>query len=470
MAKDTKKSFRNPSTNIAKNIAQNSNITKAPDQTAEPLMVNKISMVAVNRTPTTVGDWRLSHISAESIYFPNRSRLYDLYKDTELDGHLTGIVEKRVKTVLNKKIRFVKDNKDVEGVCDLIESTKFRIQNRELLMRNFWGLTGFEFIPGEKFDFKIIPRKHIKPEARVIAHFQTDYEGTPYEDIDNIWVVAEDRDLGLYLKAAFYVLLKKGDFADWANYIELFGQPVIVTKYDAYDAKTKDQLTAVIDNIGSSLRLAIPKQADFEIMDGKTSNGTGDLQEKFKNACNEELSVLILGNTETTKSSNSSGYAQSQTHGRQQSEVIKDDIHYLLSLLNSDKYLSILKSYGYDVEGGKFIVEEMMEVADQKTRAEVLNILKNDLGLPLDDDTIYEEFGINKPANYEEQKAKQKAKHEAAETPEEEAIEDAAEGDKPKPAIKQPVKPKPIPAKAKLSALQSLRAMLADFFDHAHKD
>ena len=75
-------------------------------------------------------------------------------------------------------------------------------------------------------------------------------DGIPYENISNIFVIGEARELGELLKCAFYVLLKKGDFSDWANYIEIFGMPMIVTKYDTYDEKTKAQLTKMMEEAG----------------------------------------------------------------------------------------------------------------------------------------------------------------------------------------------------------------------------
>lgn len=447
------------SKNNSNNISVPHTATRAPEQTDLPLIVNNIVLRSIDRSRKDVGDWRDAHKAAESIYYPNRTRLMDLYSDVELDGHLSGLIMKRMETVLNKKLRFVKDKKEVEGVCDLINTKEFREAAKEILKHIYWGVSGLEFLPGPKFCFKKIPSKHIKPEKRVIAINQTDYDGIPYEELDNIMVIGEERELGLLLKCAFYVMLKKGDFSDWANYIEIFGQPMIVTRYDTYDEKTKIQLTKLMEDAGASLRLSIPKQAELEIMDGKTSNGTGDLQDKFKDACNAELSVLVLGNTETTRASKSSGYAQSKEHGEQQDEIIQSDAQLLCSLLNSDKFKAILKSYGYQVEGGKFVMDEKMPVNEQKVRAEVYQILKQGTGLPVDHDSIYEEFGINKPADYEAHIEEEETEEEISTVPPTSDTNPA----NPKP----PTKPG---NKKTLGAMDRLLSKMADFFDQARKD
>ena len=98
-------------------------------------------------------------------------------------------------------------------------------------------------------------------------------------------------------------LYKRGGMSDWAQYIELFGQPVRVIKYDSYDEQTKAELKKILDESGSSLSIMIPRQTDFEIKDGKQTNCDGNLQLSFIKAMNEELSITVLGNTETTTSS-----------------------------------------------------------------------------------------------------------------------------------------------------------------------
>lgn len=451
-----KRSTKNSSTVVV----PNNNLTKAPEQTNEPLIINNIVMRNVDRTPKDISDWSSALQSAESIYYPNRSRLHDLYKRIELDGHLTGTWNRRVSAAVNKKFVFVDaDKKPVDEINKLIKTNEFRDMMKELMNSIMYGNSGFEFVPGDSFCWKEIPRKHIKPEKKVIAINQTDYDGIAYEDIDNIWVVGKDRDLGLMLKCGFYVLLKTGNFSDWAQYIEIFGQPIIVTKYDTFDAKTKQQLTTMMEQAGASLKLSIPKQADFEIMDGKTSNGNGDLQDKFKDACNDEISVLILTVTETTKASNSSGYAQSQTQSDQQFEVTTDDIQFITGLLNSDKFLNILASYGYQVDGGSFVMEEPRKAADQLVRVQVLQGLKN-IGLPLDDDELYEEFGISKPADYNQQKTVQQQQQQP------DNFNEDQPGDN-KPGDNN--KPPKSPDNTKLKGKDKLFKLLANFFDPAPK-
>jgi phage gp29-like protein len=148
----------------------------------------------------------------------------------------------------------------------------------------------------------------------------------------------------------------------------------------------------------------IPKGVDFDIKDGKESNGDGKLQKTFTDTMNQELSVIVLGNTETTTNGQTGSQAKSKVHKEQQDEISKSDLFYLSSWLNSPQFLLILKSYGYDVEGGRF--EHTREISIEYLAQRIAIDIQLPEDLPIPDDYWYETYGIEKPANYAELKKK----------------------------------------------------------------
>jgi hypothetical protein len=449
---------------------KNKSVTKTEMPKNTQLVVQEFNITSIDRSRKDIGDFKNSLQSAESIHYPNRVRLYDLYEDTMIDGQVTGVIEKRIEAVLNKSLHFDKGEQRVDEMDALIESEPFREVIKKIMESQGWGLSGLEFIPGKEFGFKEIPRKHIKIHKKVLANDQNADEGISYDGVSNIWVIGKEKDLGYLLKCSLYALYKRGGIAEYAQYIELFGQPVRVIYYDAYDTKTKSELRKVLDESGSSLAMMIPKQAQFEMKDGKQSNANGDLQLKFLGFCDDEISVIVLGNTETTKSSSSSGYAQSKEHGKQQLEKTKSDLKFVINLLNSPQFIAILKSYGYPVDGGKFTFEKEIDQNALKTKAETdAIVMKAFPKLPVDDDYVYSTYGIPKPKNYEAMKAKMEAAAEVIEPEEEEDVDPdkkpvkKLDKKKDKPADKKPVK-KNLKA---ANFWQYLRSELADFFDPA---
>jgi hypothetical protein len=385
------------------------NITKSSDIKPTDLIIHQINQVNVDRTAKDVQYWRNAHRSAESIHYPNRSRLLDLYADIDLDGHLTGVWGKRRAASTKRKLVFVDaTDKEVDAMESLIKSKKFRDLKKHIVDEKTWGLSGAQFIPGMQFDWEQIPRKHILIEKCLIKTNQTDQEGRAYQDDPFIMVYGDKHNLGLLLKVSFYALIKKGNFSDWAQYSEIFGQPIRVVKYDAYDDKTRIQLKQVLDDSGSSLALMIPKQAEFDIMDGKTSNGNGELQEKLKAACNNEISLIILGNTETSTNENGGSNAKAVIQDEGEDDIKDDDFEDMLSYLNDPKFLNILAAYGYPTAGGRFKEKAQANPAKIKEAAEAIKAVQ-DTGAPVDHDTVYELTGLSKPQNYKELIAQKEA-------------------------------------------------------------
>jgi hypothetical protein len=421
----------------------------------EGLVINQINIRSADRSRKDIGSWRSAHINAESVLNPNRTALYNVYEEILLDGHLSGIIEKRISAVVNKTLRFKNKDTEVEGMEGLIKSTKFRNIIKTGILTELWGNSGIEFIPGAEFDYNLIPRKHIKQKWKIISYEQNGQEGISYEGVNNIWILGDESNLGLLLKCAPYAIYKKGNTADWAQYIEIFGQPVRIIKYDAYDGQTKAELKEVLDESGSSLALMIPKQADFDMKDGKQSNGDGKLQATFMEKLNDEMSILVLGNTETTANNKGGSNAKSETQREEQLEITKSDLINVENLLNTPQFISILKSYGYPVEGGRFEFDKDVNLDEVEQKVKIIGAVKG-LGAPVDDDYIYEVTGIPKPKDYEKLKQQKEAEKEAEKETFKPSLNDN------KTAVK-----KNEPKNLKDNLVNRFRLMIADFFDPA---
>jgi len=371
------------------------------------LVIHDFTLVAPDRNRKDVGKLKSAIQRAESIQFPSRVALYDLYHDIlTIDGHLSGIIQKRVDAVKNKSIKFVDKNKrKVDALDTLIWSNKFNRLVEVILESKFWGISGVEFIQGEKFDFEEIERKHIRPEMGIITKSQYDSTGIPIDTLPYVWTIGGKRDLGRLLQCSMYAIYKRAGFGDFAQYVEIFGQPVRIIYYNAYDTKTQEELRKLLNESGGSLTMMIPEQAKFQMLDGKTSNGDGKLQTSLIQACNAEMSIAILGNTETTSSSSGSGYAQAKIQAGQQLEITKSDITFVQNILNEGWFLKILKSYGYPVEGGSFEFELEVDLDELQKRLDIDEKVSEKV--PVDDDYWYNTYGIPKPDNYEELKTKQ---------------------------------------------------------------
>ncbi len=428
---------------------------------------NKMYIRTTDRSPKDALSLQTSIIAAESVYYPNQSRLFDLYLEVLRDLILKGIIRKLIAQIMNKNLLFKKNGeifplkyKDAKQT-DVIRSRSFRDVCREVLWTPFWGINGLEFVPGEKLKFKLIPKKHIKIKTQKITYEQHGLtEGIDYTKLANVWIIGDEQliggngsehDLGLLFICAYYVLLKKGVVADWAQYIQIFGSPAIVVKYKGFDQLAKIAADKVLDNIGNANRITIPEEMGVEFIESKGAAGTGDVQDKFIQNVDKALSILILGNTETTGHDKTGTGGKSKTHSEQQLEIIRDAMDYVTSQLNSEKFLNILRSYNLDVDGGEFEFDKEVDIAYLKDYIPLLVQLGTQLGLPLSKKHLYEITGAPKPENDED--AIQLFPTLGQQEPAEPDLEDGKPTGKPTPVKKKPApKPQAITA-AEVSAM-----------------
>jgi phage gp29-like protein len=448
-------------------------IVREKEKTLE--IQNFIIARPVRRTVFDIGDWRKALQYAEMPQ-GNRVLLYDLFDDVFLDPHLSSQWQKRISNITNIDWNYVVNEAEVEELDTLIKSPAFENILTEIINTIAWGKSVLEFgiktINRYGKDEQIltiysVKRQHLRPKEGTIVKDQYDSaeastEAINYRDGSYAKYVANlgaDDDLGLILKAVPYVLLKRGDVGDWAQFVQLFGMPFREYRYNGYDDATYELLKKNAEEMGSAPYMILPDGAQIILHDSKTNGtGAGDVFKTLADFCDKQISILILGNTETTQSSASSGYAQSQTHMQTQVEVYRDDKKYVKTWLN-EIIKPILYTLGYPVSEGVFKAEKETNLQEIKDKVSIIQQVKL-LGEPIDADYIYETAGIPKPLNYDALKKEQADKEAAAQ---------AVKQNNSFPAKKE--KQKPSQQKKLMDDEDGfwfkLRSSVADFFDPA---
>lgn len=429
------------------------------------------------RTQFDISAWRNAIESAETIYAPNRTRLYDIYEDAMLDPHLSRQWEKRVENVTNTKWKFTVDGEEQEDIMKLIDTIQFEELLKESMNSIAWGISLLELGTITKsvmgLDTKVlkqycVPRKHIKPERGVITKEQWDnMEGDytiKYREgryANYLAEIGQPDNLGILLNVAPYVILKKGGVSDWALFVQLFGQPLREYRYNGFDDAVRIQLEQNAKEMASAPYIILPDGTQVTLHEIKNNN-TGEVHKGLVDYCDKMISIRVLGNTETTMSSQSSGFAQAKVHEKTQDEVYAADKQTIRKVLNSI-IAPILFNLGWPVQGGVFATHEEKDIERVSKRMDIIKKAK-DMGLPVDDDTIYEEADLTKPDNYDELKAEME---EAARLEQEAATAGRMPGGNTrasKPGSNKGVSNVP---KRQVKLFDSIRTALADFFDPA---
>jgi hypothetical protein len=442
---------------MAKVTVKRNDVENSPEK---GIIVQNLVIRPVVRQSSDIEKWRNAIRAAEAIN-PILIPLFDLYKDIELDGVLTDLIDKRKLGVTKTRLKFVdNDGKDVPAMVELMKKHAFRQLRKEIQEFKIYGHKVIELINDEQ-GFRIfpIPQKHVKRKQGLITYEQYGNDGIYYREkpaSNFIFEVGKWDDFGLLMKAAQYVIYKRGGFGDWSQYAELFGMPFREAKYDGFNETVRKQLEMAMDQAGSANYAITPKDTEFKLHQTRDTQGGGELYNTLRKACNEELSILFLGQTETTAKTAGKLGGNDDTHEQTEDDINLDDREDELAIFN-EKIKPILANLGFPVDGGSFIHEPETKEVPVKDKVDNAIRLKKEAGLPIDDDYLYEMSGIPKPANYDALKKQQKVKQ--------------AEPPIPAPPSKKKNKGgQPQTADdEKLAWIDKLRLTLADFFDLAPK-
>ena len=389
-------------------------VKRKQGKTPDNIIVQNIQIHNAPHNTQDIENWKSAIRAFENIVTPNRTPLYDLYEDILLDGQIEATWGKRQDAVLNKELVFVRDGVEDEDITAMLNSPDMRLLIRELHNSIAWGYTLIQVndirydVDEEtyKVDFDLIPRKHVHPEEgfecvskqQSLTSKDWKYKELPLANY-MLWA-GDPNDKGLFVKAAQYVIYKRGGFGDWSQFAEMFGMPFREMIYD--DEATRAKLEQGLQEWGSSGYSIHPRSTELKIHETGGSTGSNEVYDRLIQACDASISKTILGNTLTTEQGENGARSLGEVHKEVEDAKTLSDQRLLLSILNT-KFRAILKRFGLNVAGGMIWYKSPDKDWNAlQTKWNVISAISDKV--PVDDDYIYEEFDIPKPENYEAMK------------------------------------------------------------------
>ena len=346
--------------------------------------------------------------AAKGIDFSNRARLYDMYDSASLDLHLSGVIAKRMRGVTKIPIEFRRNGVPDDAINNQIKSPWFKQLRKDLVMSEFWGFTLVQFYLNDEGNIRydLINRKHYDPIHRKLLKYQGSMDGVPIDDFPDMLFVGSERDLGIYAELLPAVLYKRGDMSDWAQFCNIFGMPVREYTYDAGDEEARRRVIADARRQGANAAYIHPKESELKLVEAGNKTGSSDLYRTFAEYWDSKMSIRVLGNTLTTDAKSTGTQALGSVHKEEEDEMNSDDRDFILDILNYDMR-PIFASLGFNVEGGEFVYAKK----DKINPAQQIDIVQklSSMGLPIDDDYLYETFCVAKPDNYNQLKEEKEA-------------------------------------------------------------
>lgn len=350
--------------------------------------------------------------SALNIDFTNRVRLYDMYESSMLDLHLSGVLDKRLRGVTKIPIEFRRNDQPDDVINAQLRSPWFKELRKDLIMSHFWGFTLVQFYLDEdgNIRYDLINRKHYDPIHRKLLKYQGAIDGISIDEFPNTMFVGSERKLGIFAELLPAVLYKRGNMADWARFANIFGMPIREYTYDAGDEDARARLIADARRQGSNAVYIHPKDSELTLREASNKTGSSELYRTFAEYWDAKMSIRVLGNTLTTDARENGTQSLGTVHKEEEDEMNADDCDFLLDILNYNMR-PVFQNLGFNVDGGEFVYASHDKI-NPSQQIDIVQKLSS-MGLPMDDDYLYETFSVRKPDNYDELKLMKEAERQA---------------------------------------------------------
>lgn len=340
------------------------NLARNNDRQRLRKVVVELQRTTDSLTRKDIGDWRQAWQRAINVDSPNRQPLYDIYRDVDIDHHLSGCIQQREGFVLARSFKITDEqgNEDNEAL-DFFNTPWFKLLMKLALDANYWGHSLIELgdittdAKGRPtYDgVRLIPRKHVIPEYhRVITdlgqdwHTGIDYHQTPF----NEWLieVGQPTDLGLYLKAATQTIPKKNALAFWDTFAEIFGMPMRIARTTSRDDKELAKMERMMADMGTEGWGIFQQGTEIEVVESSKGDAFNVYDKRIDRA-NSELSKLIIGQTMTLE--DGSSLSQSETHLEVFQNIIEADCDMLRDIVNNQLLPRMIR-HGFPLTGRHF--------------------------------------------------------------------------------------------------------------------
>lgn len=196
--------------------------------------------------------------------------------------------------------------------------------------------------------------------------------------------------------AAITFMLKKYTLKDWVAFMEVFGMPTRIGKYnpDSTGSEERSQLLAALRLIGHDAAALVPEGMEIEILDTKRPSGGDSLFGGLADYLDKQLSKGILGQTMTTD--NGSSLAQARVHEDVRRDILAADARQLEATVQAHLIRPwVIYNFGLDAPEPRFRIHiEPPEDLELFTKAALPWV---QAGMRTDAAWVREKLGIPEP-------------------------------------------------------------------------
>ena len=341
--------------------------------------------------------------------------LMDLLDDILLkDAHLYAVYQTRRMAVASKPWEIVAagDDERSRAIADFVREAidyadnfdELRYELTDAIGKGFavaeieWELKNNRLLPAR---FVMVPQRRftLSDDAEELRFktSPTDHRG---EELENgKWIVHKHTRQGSILASGvlvpclWYHLFKVWTLKDWAAFLELYGTPLRVGKYDpgATDDDIK-VLTEAIINIAKSAGAVVSKATEIEFIEAN-KRALSDIYERFENYCNREMSKCVLGQTLTTEPSERGTQALGTVQEQTRQDICEADARRLDDTLNKT-LIAWLVDFNFGPQPKYPYIKTKTEPPEDLKRRSEIDVNITQMGFAIKPEYIEDTYGV----------------------------------------------------------------------------
>jgi phage gp29-like protein len=217
---------------------------------------------------------------------------------------------------------------------------------------------------------------------------------------------------GLARAACWAYLFQNFALRDWVQFIETFGKPLRLGRYEGGVATPADIdiLIDAVQSLGTDAAAVLPKSMLIEFPEVQNARGDNQLWRLLLEYLDRQISKLVLGQTLTADTGESGGgsYALGGVHNEVRMDILADDAKALADTINRD-LVRVLVNLNF--AGVTDYPRYELRVEEPEDLTALVAIVEKGvaMGQPVSTKWFSEKFGIPLPEEGEETLGRQEA-------------------------------------------------------------
>ncbi len=358
----------------------------------------------LNRTSTSIEQWRNSIRQIERISIPQYYGLMRIFKDLSEDSEVKSTTDLRINNLLSRSFYIKKKGEDEKNdeLTDYFKKPWFQKLCKEILLSNFYGYSCIKIdniVDDEITSITSLKRENFNPMCDEILKNYSDTSGTSIlsEELKDWYFKVspyscEENYLGVYNSIAPYFIQRKDAFNSYSDYVNRLGIPNPILKTNLTDEESTQAAQQYLQNLNNASYALINTDDELEFLEA--SGASADVFLKLIEECKKAISKLILGSENVGSESNFVGSALISASAVDM--IAMNDIKFVENVFKT-QLIPRLVSLGLDfLQDAELYIdkEKALTPEDKKFMLDLLNtnkykvpaeFLVDKLGIPIED-------------------------------------------------------------------------------------